>query len=86
MRDALIEYACSRICELESLLLVDVPETVWPAEVALVYTQVERAGDLPAHHQSRLKHHINRMWLEKVPVPEIVIAACSLAAVMEKYA
>jgi hypothetical protein len=84
--DALIEYACSRICELESLLLVDVPETVWPAEVALVYSQVERAGDLPAHHQRRLKHHINRMWLEKVPVPEIVIAACSLAAVMEKYA
>jgi hypothetical protein len=76
----------SRISELESLLLVDVPETVWPAEVALVYSQVERAGDLPAHHQRRLKHHINRMWLEKVPVPEIVIAARSLAAVMEKYA
>lgn len=49
MSDALIEYACSRICELESLLLADVPETVWPAEVALVYTQVERAGELPAH-------------------------------------
>ncbi|MDC0728579.1 hypothetical protein POH93_24765 [Phytobacter diazotrophicus] len=85
MTDSLISYACSRISELESLLLVDVPETVWPAEVALVYSQVESAGDLPAHHQRRLKHHINRMWLEKVPIPEIVIAACSLAAVMEKY-
>lgn len=85
MTDSLISYACSRISELESLLLVDVPETVWTAEVALVYSQVESAGDLPAHHQRRLKHHINRMWLEKVPIPEIVIAACSLAAVMEKY-
>lgn len=86
MSDALIEYACSRICELESLLLVNVPETVWPAEVTLVYSQVERAGEIPAHHQRRLKHHINRMWLEKVPVPEIVTAARSLAAAMEKYA
>lgn len=85
MSDALLEYAYRRIVELEKLLLVDVPETVWPAEVALVYSQVESAGDLPAHHQHRLKHHINRMWLEKVPVPEIVIAAYSLAAVMEKY-
>lgn len=86
MSDALIEYACIRICELESLLLAEVPATVWPAEVALVYSQVESAGDLPAHHQSRLKHHINRMWLEKVPAPEIVTAARSLAAAMEKYA
>lgn len=28
MTDSLISYACSRISELESLLLVDVPETV----------------------------------------------------------
>ena len=86
MTDSLISYACSRISELESLLLVEVPETVWPAEVALVYSQVESAGDLPAHHQRRLKHHINRMWLEKMPVPAIVEAAKSLAIVMEKYA
>lgn len=85
MSDELLGYACSRISELESLLLVDVPETIWPAEVALVYSQVESAGDLPAHHQRRLKHHINRMWLEKMPVPEIVTAARSLAAAMEKY-
>lgn len=86
MSDALLEYACGRISELESLLLVDVPETVWPAEVALVYSQVESAGELPAHHQRRLKYHINRMWLEKTPVPAIVTAARSLAAAMEKYA
>ncbi|AST68349.1 hypothetical protein BFG07_06490 [Kosakonia cowanii] len=84
--DPLLQYATSRIIELERLLLVDVRETVWPAEVGLVYTQVESAGDLPAHLQRRLKHHINLMWLEKMPVPEIVTAARSLATAMEKYA
>lgn len=84
--DHLMQYATNRIVELESLLLVDVPETVWPAEVGMVYSQVESARDLPAHHQRRLKHHINRMWLEKMPVPAIITAACSLAAAMEKYA
>ncbi|WP_312296228.1 hypothetical protein [Atlantibacter hermannii] len=86
MSDALLEYAYRRIVELESLLLVEVPETVWPAEVGLVFAQLEIAGDLPAHHQRRLKHHINRMWLEKMPVPAIVTAARSLATAMEKYA
>lgn len=86
MSDALLEYAYRRIVELEKLLLVDIAETVWPAEVKLVLSQVERAGDLPAHHQRRLKHHINRMWLEKMPVPSIVDAAKSLATILEKYA
>nr|WP_263452986.1 hypothetical protein [Klebsiella grimontii] len=72
--------------ELEQLLLVDVPDTVWPAEVAMVYSQIESAGELPAHHQRRLQHHINRMWLEKMPVPTIIAAARSLANAMEKYA
>ena len=81
-----LEYATKRIVELESMLLVDVEETVWPAEVGMVYSQVESAGDLPAHHQRRLKHHINRMWLEKMPVPAIINAAQSLATSMEKYA
>jgi hypothetical protein len=54
--------------------------------VGLVYGQIESAGDVPAHHQRRLKHHINRMWLENMPVPSIVVAARSLAAAMEEYA
>jgi hypothetical protein len=29
---------------------------------------------------------INRMWLEKMPVPSIIAAARSLASAMEKYA
>ncbi len=84
--DPLLQYACSRVAELESLLLVDVTETVWPAEVGMVYGQIETAGDLPAHHQRRLKHHINRMWLEGMPVPSVITAARSLAAAMEEYA
>lgn len=82
----MLQYATKRIVELESLLLVDVTETIWPTEVGIVYGQVENAGDLPAHHQRRLKHHINRMWLEKMPIPAIVTAARSLAAAMEEYA
>ncbi|MCV3301721.1 hypothetical protein [Leclercia adecarboxylata] len=70
--DPLLQYACRRVAELEGLLLVDVTETVWPAEVGMVYGQVENAGDLPAHHQRRLKHHINRMCLEKMLVPAII--------------
>lgn len=84
--DATLQYATKRIIDLEALLLVDVQDTVWPAEVGMVYTQVESAGVLPAHHQRRLKHHINRMWLEKMPVPSIITAARSLATAMEKYA
>lgn len=84
--DPSLEYASKRIQELESLLLVDVPETVWPAEVSMVFSQIENAGELPAHHQRRLQHHINRMWLEKMPVLSIIAAARSLASVMEKYA
>ncbi|MHA0960834.1 hypothetical protein [Enterobacter cancerogenus] len=84
--DPLLQYACRRVAELESLLLVDVSETVWPAEVGMVYSQIENAGELPAHHQRRLQHHINRMWLEKMPVPSIIVAARSLAVAMEEYA
>ncbi|MBE0159228.1 hypothetical protein FOT91_29135 [Klebsiella michiganensis] len=46
-----LEYACKSTQELESLLLVDVPETVWPVEVAMPLSEVENAGELPAHHQ-----------------------------------
>lgn len=86
MKDTLLDHAYRRIVELESLLLVNVPETVWPTEVGIVFSQIENAGELPAHHQRRLQHHINRMWLEKMPVPSIIAAARSLASAMEKYA
>ncbi|MFP2430261.1 hypothetical protein [Enterobacter ludwigii] len=84
--DASLNYAIQRIVELESMLLPDVPETVWPAEVEVVFSQCGDVDPLPAHHQRRLKHHINRMWLEKVPAPSILTAARSLREAMEKYA
>lgn len=65
MRETLLNYAYSRIVELEKLLLPDIENTVLPAEVVIVFSQIENAGKLPAHHQRRLQHHINRMWLEK---------------------
>lgn len=49
--DPLLQYACRRVAELKSLLLVDVCKTVWLAEVGMVYEQIENAGDLPMHHQ-----------------------------------
>ena len=84
--EPLLEYACRRVVELETLLLVDIPETVWPAEVGVVFSQIEGVMALPLNHQRRLKHHINRMWLEDMPVPSIIAAARSLAAAMEEYA
>lgn len=86
LQDALLGYAYRRIVELENLLLPNISETVWPAEVKMVFSQIKGAEGLPAHHQRRLQHHINRMWLEKMPVPTIITAACSLATAMEKYA
>lgn len=86
MMDTALSYAIKRITELEAILLPNVPETVWPEEVKSVFSQIERAGELPAHHQRRLMHHINRMWLDRLPVPSIVTAANSLCEAMEKYA
>ncbi|EKS6644615.1 hypothetical protein QCD58_003454 [Enterobacter hormaechei] len=83
--DAALSYAIQRIIELEDMLLPVIPETVWPAEVQTIYSQIEHAVELPAHHQRRLKNHINRMWLDRVPVPSIITAAKSLCEAMEKY-
>ncbi|EAT3848661.1 hypothetical protein ETJ69_23460 [Salmonella enterica] len=82
----LLDSAYRRLHELESLLLPEVPETVWPVEVKMIFEQIKNAESLPGNHQRRLKHHINRMWLEKMPVPAIVAAARSLMSAMEKYA
>lgn len=36
-----LQYATKRIAELEDLLLVDVPDTVWPAEVKMVFLRLK---------------------------------------------
>lgn len=83
--DTALKYTIQRIIQLEELLLPDIPETVWPEEVKSVFSQINRAGELPAHHQRRLLHHINRMWLDRLPLPSIVTAGNSLCEAMEKY-
>lgn len=83
--DQLLQYATNRIIELENLLLVDVLETVWPAEVKMVFYQVENAGDLPSHHQRRLQHHINRMWLEKMLESDTFLAASESGPIVSAY-
>lgn len=86
MEDVILLNAIRRIVELESLLLVPVEKAVWPSEVKLVFSQIAQAAVLPECHQDRLRHHINRMWLESVPMPKIITVASSLAETLEQYA
>ncbi|WP_409325060.1 hypothetical protein [Serratia liquefaciens] len=86
MQDEILLSAIRRIVELESLLLVPVEKAVWPNEVELVFSQITQAASLTECHQDRLRHHINRMWLESVPMPKIITVASSLAETLEQYA
>lgn len=57
----------------------------WPAEVEYVFNSVD-GRSLTQSLQSKLKFHINRMWLEKTPVHQIVASAKTLFTTMEKSA
>lgn len=85
MMDAQTQYATKRIVELENMLLVSVEETVWPAEVGMVLSQIENTGTLSAHHQRRLQHHINRMWPEKMPESDTFLAASKPGPIASEY-
>jgi len=52
---------------------------VWSAEVNLISAQIPNIALLHADHQRKLKHHINRMLLERQPSSSIINAAQSLA-------
>jgi len=61
MTETQLRYATKRIVELESLLLVDVTETVWPAEVGMVYGQWKRRGSpgaSPAPPEASYQPHV----------------------------
>lgn len=58
----------------------------WPAEVSVLFGQVPDAGVLTESNQRKVKYHINRMWLERMPMPEILKAASEMASAMEKAA
>nr|DAF90467.1 MAG TPA: hypothetical protein [Myoviridae sp. ctdyF5] len=61
MTDSLISYACSRISELESLLLVDVPETVWFKEMGLAFSLLENACDLRTRRKVGVTGHAKKV-------------------------
>ncbi|MBZ7706755.1 adenine methyltransferase [Klebsiella oxytoca] len=57
---------------------------IWPAEVEMVFSAVEQDCAITEKNKRKLKFHINRMWLEKTPIPQIVVSARSLIATMER--
>jgi len=58
----------------------------WPAEVSALFDKVSDTAVLTESSQKKVKYHINRMWLERMPMTEIIKAASEMAAVMEKAA
>lgn len=58
----------------------------WPEEVSALFDQVSDGAVLTETGQRKVKYHINRMWLERMPMTEILKAASEMAAVMEKAA
>lgn len=85
MSDVILKNAINRIVELETMLLIPVENTVWPQEVELVISQIEGVANLPEAHQKRLRHHINRMWLEGIPMPTVTSVAKVLADTLGQY-
>ncbi|TNL13617.1 phage N-6-adenine-methyltransferase [Kosakonia cowanii] len=63
----------------------NLPE-IWPVEVNVIFEKVTGAIALTESSQRKVKYHINRMWLERMSLPEIVNAASEMASVMEKAA
>ncbi|MDA8489647.1 phage N-6-adenine-methyltransferase [Kluyvera sp. Awk 3] len=64
------------------LSLPEVESRVWPLEVGLVFDQVEGSDALAPQQQNKLKAHINQLWLERMPTPEIIAVASGLAVSM----
>lgn len=85
MDEIILKNAINRIIELETMLLIPVENTVWPKEVEMVITQIDSAENLPECHQKRLRHHINRMWLEGIPMPTVTSVAKVLADTLGQY-
>lgn len=54
---------------------------IWPLEVGIVFNQVDGADVLDMSQQNKLKAHINQLWLERMPTPEIIAAARSMMEV-----
>lgn len=78
---AQIERAAARLTPfVQALITPETTNDVWSAEVTLLAEQVPTLISLPHEHQRKIKHHINRMLLERQPSSEIISAAQSLTA------
>ena len=65
--------------------IIPVPETnnrVWPSEVNYLFDQVTESSNLDAHLQNKLRHHINRLKMDGMPVDQIIDTAGTLARKM----
>ncbi|HBP8874100.1 TPA: phage N-6-adenine-methyltransferase [Escherichia coli] len=55
---------------------------IWPLEVGLLFNHLAGAEDLDEPKQHKIKSHINQLWLEKMPNPEILEIAGGLVKSM----
>ncbi|WP_312463994.1 phage N-6-adenine-methyltransferase [Pantoea endophytica] len=83
---AQIERAAARLTpSVQALITPETTNDVWSAEVTLLAEQVPTLISLPHEHQRKVKHHINRMLLERQPSAEIISAAQSLTATFGEH-
>ena len=64
----------------ESSLVVE--NRIWPLEVSFLFDQLDGGDDLEAAKQHKIKSHINQLWLERMPNPEIIAIAGGLVESM----
>lgn len=55
---------------------------IWPLEVGLLFNHLAGGEDLEEDRQHKIKSHINQLWLEKTPNPEILAIANGLVKSM----
>ncbi|NIF20294.1 phage N-6-adenine-methyltransferase [Candidatus Pantoea multigeneris] len=67
-------------------IITETINDVWSAEVTLFADQIPELAALPQEHARKVKHHINRMLLERQPSTEIIAAAQSLTATFGELA
>ncbi|MFD2021185.1 phage N-6-adenine-methyltransferase [Pseudocitrobacter faecalis] len=64
----------------DSSLVVE--NRIWPLEVSFLFDQLDGGDDLEAAKQHKIKSHINQLWLERTPNPEILAIAGGLVESM----
>ncbi len=55
---------------------------IWPLEVGLLFNHLAGGEELDEPKQHKIKSHINQLWLEKMPNPEILEIAGGLVKSM----